>query len=217
MAVHGIVGSDRNMRLHSWAIQIREYSTRKSCVSRRTCLAKATESDHGGTKTKGRGRPGQRPARSSFSRDHQLTWPPCTCSRTSHIRSNRLVCRCRQHSAVFAGRDAAHAPCRPRLAHLLRVRPAPDLPSAERLRSQKEWAWKGALRRLLEFECRLTMKQNVYSSVGAAVNALPADNSSQVVFVYPGTYVEQVNVTRGGQTTVCSFRLRSGSLRLTAR
>jgi pectin methylesterase-like acyl-CoA thioesterase len=59
------------------------------------------------------------------------------------------------------------------------------------------------------------MKQNVYSSIGAAVNALPTDNSSQVVFVYPGTYVEQFNVTRGGQTTVCTLRLRSGRLRLT--
>jgi hypothetical protein len=48
-------------------------------------------------------------------------------------------------------------------------------------------------------------RQGEFATIGAAVAALPADNSTQVVFVYPGTYAEQVNVTRGGHTTVrCS-------------
>jgi hypothetical protein len=45
-------------------------------------------------------------------------------------------------------------------------------------------------------------RQGEFATIGAAVAALPADNSIQVVFVYPGTYAEQVNVTRGGHTTV---------------
>jgi pectinesterase len=47
-----------------------------------------------------------------------------------------------------------------------------------------------------------------FSNLGEAVNALPADNTSQVVFVYPGTYVGQVNVSRAGPVTVRnSFQL----------
>jgi pectinesterase len=41
-----------------------------------------------------------------------------------------------------------------------------------------------------------------FSNLGEAVNALPADNTSQVVFIYPGTYVGQVNVSRAGPVTV---------------
>jgi hypothetical protein len=41
-----------------------------------------------------------------------------------------------------------------------------------------------------------------YATIGAALAALPADNSTQSVFIYPGTYAEQVNITRGGPTKV---------------
>jgi pectinesterase len=41
-----------------------------------------------------------------------------------------------------------------------------------------------------------------FSNLGEAVNSLPADNTSQVVFVYPGLYVGQVNVSRAGPVTV---------------
>jgi pectinesterase len=44
--------------------------------------------------------------------------------------------------------------------------------------------------------------QGEYSTIGAAVNALPNDTSTQTVFIYPGTYPEQVNVSRVGPTTV---------------
>lgn len=41
-----------------------------------------------------------------------------------------------------------------------------------------------------------------FSDLGAAVNSLPADNTSQVVFVYPGVYVGQVNISRAGPVKV---------------
>lgn len=41
-----------------------------------------------------------------------------------------------------------------------------------------------------------------FTSVGAALNSLPNDNSSQSVFIFPGTYVGQVNVSRPGPVTV---------------
>ncbi|KAJ7364801.1 pectin lyase fold/virulence factor [Mycena albidolilacea] len=44
-----------------------------------------------------------------------------------------------------------------------------------------------------------------FSNLGEAVNALPADNTSQVVFVYPGTYVGQVNVSRAGPVTIMGY------------
>ncbi|KAJ7643542.1 pectin lyase fold/virulence factor [Roridomyces roridus] len=44
-----------------------------------------------------------------------------------------------------------------------------------------------------------------FSNLGDAVNALPADSSSQVVFVYPGLYVGQVNVSRPGPVTIMGF------------
>ncbi|KAF8215189.1 carbohydrate esterase family 8 protein [Mycena galopus ATCC 62051] len=44
-----------------------------------------------------------------------------------------------------------------------------------------------------------------FSNLGDAVNSLPADNTSQVVFVYPGTYVGQVNVSRAGPVTIMGY------------
>ncbi|KAJ7228125.1 carbohydrate esterase family 8 protein [Mycena haematopus] len=44
-----------------------------------------------------------------------------------------------------------------------------------------------------------------FSNLGDAVNALPADNTAQVVFVYPGTYVGQVNVSRAGPVTIMGY------------
>lgn len=41
-----------------------------------------------------------------------------------------------------------------------------------------------------------------FITLSAAVNALPQDNTTQAIFVYPGTYREQVNITRLGPTKV---------------
>lgn len=41
-----------------------------------------------------------------------------------------------------------------------------------------------------------------FQTISDAVNALPSDNTTQAIFVYPGTYREQVNITRLGPTTV---------------
>ncbi|KAJ6585567.1 carbohydrate esterase family 8 protein [Mycena capillaripes] len=48
-----------------------------------------------------------------------------------------------------------------------------------------------------------------FSDLGEAVNSLPADNTSQVVFVYPGTYVGQVNISRAGPVTIMGYTKNS--------
>ncbi|KAJ7506802.1 pectin lyase fold/virulence factor [Mycena galericulata] len=44
-----------------------------------------------------------------------------------------------------------------------------------------------------------------FSDLGEAVNSLPADSTSQVVFVYPGVYVGQVNISRSGPVTIMGY------------
>jgi hypothetical protein len=41
-----------------------------------------------------------------------------------------------------------------------------------------------------------------YKTVSSAVAALPNDSSSRSIFIYPGTYNEQVYITRSGPLTV---------------
>ncbi|KAF8054257.1 pectin lyase fold/virulence factor [Lyophyllum atratum] len=41
-----------------------------------------------------------------------------------------------------------------------------------------------------------------FSTVQAAVNSLPNDSSARMIFIYPGTYTEQVSISRAGKTTV---------------
>lgn len=41
-----------------------------------------------------------------------------------------------------------------------------------------------------------------FATISNAVNALPNDNSPQTIFIYPGTYTEQVNIERPGPLTV---------------
>jgi pectinesterase len=41
-----------------------------------------------------------------------------------------------------------------------------------------------------------------FSTVQAAVNSLPNDSSARVIFIYPGTYSEQVSITRSGKLTI---------------
>jgi len=47
-----------------------------------------------------------------------------------------------------------------------------------------------------------TTNSGEFSTVSAAVNSLPNDSSSQSIFIYPGTYTEQVSITRSGPLTV---------------
>ncbi|KDQ62559.1 carbohydrate esterase family 8 protein [Jaapia argillacea MUCL 33604] len=44
-----------------------------------------------------------------------------------------------------------------------------------------------------------------YSSLEDAVNSLPNDNTTQSIFVYPGTYTGQVNVTRPGPLSIYGY------------
>ncbi|KAJ6493057.1 carbohydrate esterase family 8 protein [Mycena sanguinolenta] len=44
-----------------------------------------------------------------------------------------------------------------------------------------------------------------FGTFSAAVASLPADGSAQVIFVYPGTYVEQVHLTRAGNLTFMGY------------
>ncbi|KAF8055432.1 pectinesterase [Lyophyllum atratum] len=41
-----------------------------------------------------------------------------------------------------------------------------------------------------------------FSTVQAAVNSLPNDSSARTIFIYPGTYTEQVSISRVGKTTI---------------
>ncbi|CAK5271201.1 unnamed protein product [Mycena citricolor] len=45
----------------------------------------------------------------------------------------------------------------------------------------------------------------VYTTVSAAVAALPNDSSARTIFVYAGTYNEQVYITRAGMTTIYGY------------
>ncbi|KAJ7821374.1 carbohydrate esterase family 8 protein [Mycena olivaceomarginata] len=41
-----------------------------------------------------------------------------------------------------------------------------------------------------------------FSTVQAAINSLPNDSSARTIFIFPGTYSEQVSITRLGPTTI---------------
>ncbi|KAK0186324.1 pectin lyase fold/virulence factor [Armillaria mellea] len=45
-------------------------------------------------------------------------------------------------------------------------------------------------------------KSGEYSTIQAAVDSLPDDGTEQVIFIYAGTYSEQVYIDRDGQTTI---------------
>ena len=47
-----------------------------------------------------------------------------------------------------------------------------------------------------------TTTSGEFQTVSGAVNSLPNDNSSTTIFIYPGTYTEQVVITRPGPLTV---------------
>ncbi|KAJ7258782.1 carbohydrate esterase family 8 protein [Mycena haematopus] len=41
-----------------------------------------------------------------------------------------------------------------------------------------------------------------FTTITAAINSLPNDSSARTIFIYPGTYTEQVYITRTGQLTI---------------
>jgi len=47
-----------------------------------------------------------------------------------------------------------------------------------------------------------TTNSGEFQTVSAAVASLPSDSSSQAIFIYPGTYTEQVYISRSGPLTV---------------
>jgi len=50
-----------------------------------------------------------------------------------------------------------------------------------------------------------TTNSGEFQTVSAAVASLPSDSSSQAIFIYPGTYTEQVFISRSGPLTVRFF------------
>lgn len=52
-----------------------------------------------------------------------------------------------------------------------------------------------------------TTTKGEFANVGSAINSLPDDTSSQTVFIFPGTYQGQVNITRSGPVKVSIFPL----------
>jgi len=51
-----------------------------------------------------------------------------------------------------------------------------------------------------------TANSGEFQTISDAVASLPNDGSSQVIFIYPGTYTEQVFISRSGPLTVRFFR-----------
>lgn len=41
-----------------------------------------------------------------------------------------------------------------------------------------------------------------FATLTAAVDSLPSDSSARSIFIYPGTYAEQIDITRSGPVTV---------------
>ncbi|VDC04034.1 unnamed protein product [Peniophora sp. CBMAI 1063] len=56
-----------------------------------------------------------------------------------------------------------------------------------------------------------TTASGEYSTLAKAVAALPADSSSQVIFIYPGTYTGQVLIQRSGPVTIYGYSTNPGS------
>ncbi|ESK92758.1 pectinesterase a [Moniliophthora roreri MCA 2997] len=54
-------------------------------------------------------------------------------------------------------------------------------------------------------------KSGEYSTVSAAVAALGPGTSSKTIFIYPGTYKEQVYITYGGPLTIYGYSTNGGS------
>jgi len=50
-----------------------------------------------------------------------------------------------------------------------------------------------------------TTNSGEFRTVSDAVASLPSDSSSQAIFIYPGTYTEQVFISRSGPLTVRFF------------
>ncbi|KAF8994487.1 pectinesterase [Cyathus striatus] len=56
-----------------------------------------------------------------------------------------------------------------------------------------------------------TTASGEYKTVQAAVNALPKDSTSRSIFIYPGTYKEQVYISRTGPVTIYGYTTSTGS------
>ncbi|KAF8228050.1 pectinesterase [Tricholoma matsutake] len=52
-----------------------------------------------------------------------------------------------------------------------------------------------------------TTNPGEFNTVTSAVNSLPNDGSSRSIFIYPGTYNEQVNITRSGPLTISGYTM----------
>ncbi|KAJ8508055.1 hypothetical protein ONZ45_g9637 [Pleurotus djamor] len=50
-----------------------------------------------------------------------------------------------------------------------------------------------------------TTTSGEFSTINAALNSLPNDSSSRSIFIYPGTYSEQVYITRSGPLTIYGY------------
>ncbi|XP_006462923.1 hypothetical protein AGABI2DRAFT_179502 [Agaricus bisporus var. bisporus H97] len=58
-----------------------------------------------------------------------------------------------------------------------------------------------------------TSNSGEFSTVSAAVASLPNDSSSRTIFIYPGTYNEQVFITRSGPLTIYGYTTDTSTYR----
>ena len=56
-----------------------------------------------------------------------------------------------------------------------------------------------------------TTAQGEFSTISAAINSLPNDSTARSIFIYPGTYLEQVDITRAGPLKACQLPYPSPS------
>ncbi|VDB90115.1 unnamed protein product [Peniophora sp. CBMAI 1063] len=56
-----------------------------------------------------------------------------------------------------------------------------------------------------------TTTSGEYKDLASAVAALPSDSSSQIIFIYPGTYTGQVQIKRDGPVTIYGYTTNAGS------
>jgi len=50
-----------------------------------------------------------------------------------------------------------------------------------------------------------TTTNGEFADVGSAINSLPSDSSAQTVFIFPGTYQGQVNISRSGPVKILGY------------
>ncbi|KAJ7687835.1 pectin lyase fold/virulence factor [Mycena rosella] len=50
-----------------------------------------------------------------------------------------------------------------------------------------------------------TTASGEFATLTAALNSLPNDSSARSIFIFPGTYAEQIDITRSGPLSICGY------------